>query len=404
MTYSIIIPHLGATGGDVVIVEWRVHEGQHVKAGETIFVVETDKAVDEVPAFRDGYVRRILAAAGSEKSPGDVVGLLTDTADEATGQPTASAAPPSSATQPAVQQDSTGSLNPARTAVATATIAATPRARRLAAEHGIDLSTVQPAVGKIIQVRDIEALIHSRSENRPNGANSASDTSSRPVSARRRAIAERTQQSKSEIPHFYISVDVDMTALAEKRHALKTERGGLAIPSLNDCVVAAAARALRETPGLNARYAGDKILQFETVDVGVVIGLDESVVVPLVRKADTLSLRDVSKEIRQLRERADAGTLTSADQSGGALTVSNLGMYGVDGFVAVIHPGQSAVLACGAARPRPWIVEGQVTVRTLMTMTLSVDHRLSDGVPAAQFIQRCKNILEQPAQLFEEKI
>jgi pyruvate dehydrogenase E2 component (dihydrolipoamide acetyltransferase) len=394
MNHSIIIPHLGATGGDVKIVEWLVKEGQQVKTGETIFVVETDKATDEVPAFRDGYVRRILAPAGTEKSPGDVVGLLTDTADEAIEDPTVVAPAKSPAAQPTAQPTPTSAATPARATAATATIAASPRARRFATQQGIDLATIRPAVGTVIQVSDVEAVVKGNRPPEPQG------TRSQPVSARRRAIAERTRLSKSEIPHFYVSVDVDVTALEAKRRELKAASGGLPTPSLNDCVIAAAARALRETPELNASYAGDKILRFDDVDLGVVIGLDDSIVVPLVRKADTLSLADVAKATRLLRERAQAGSLTSADQSGGALTVSNLGMYGVDGFVAVIDPGQSAALACGAARPRPWVVDGQLAVRTMMTTTLSVDHRLTDGVLAAQFMQRFKSTLEQPSQIF----
>ena len=392
MIHSVIIPQLGATGGDVKIVEWLVREGQQVKTGDVMFVVETDKATDDVPAFRDGFVRRILAAVDEEKAPGDVVALLTDTADEAIETPCstgdelvpmqAALQPPTSPTKPAAN--------------VAGSVAATPRARKLAKNHGIHLGSLRVTSGHTIQVSDVEAAIQSQQS-----CESTNSARRKPLSAVRRAIAERTRQSKSEIPHFYLSVDVDVTELEAKRQELKHAAHGPSCPSVNDCVIAAAARALRNTPDLNAVFQGDEIILFEDVDVGLVVGLNDGVVVPLLRRADTLTLTAITEATRELRRRAMAWTLTTAELTGGALTVSNLGMCGVDSFTAVISPGQSIMLGCGAARERPAVVEGKIVIRKLMTTTLSVDHRLTDGMPAALFMQRFKTLLEQPAQLFE---
>jgi len=395
MRHAIVIPYLGATGGDVRIVDWAVREEQHVREGDVLFVVETDKAADEVHAFRDGYVRRILAEAGAERSPGDVVAFLTDTAHEAIDDPAPSNE--ADARPPRIEQTVDSGSDARRAHQPAIRVPATPRARRLAREHGIDLEAIRPASGEVVQASDVEAALGAVTiAERPSSARS------RPLSLRRRAIAERMRKSKSEIPHFYLSVDVDVTCLEDRRRELKAAGSQLASSTLNDWIVAAAARALRETPDLNAAFAGNELHVFDDVDVGVAIGSEDGIVAPLLRKADMLPLPELSRAVRDLRSRAAAGELKREDLSGGALTISNLGMYGVDAFTAVINPGQAAVLACGSARRRPWVVDGRVSVRAVMTAILSVDHRVTDGKQAAQFMTRFRALLEQPAPLFED--
>lgn len=393
MKFDVVIPHLGATGGDVTLVEWLVREGAFVKRGTPMFVVETDKATDEVPAFRDGFVRRLLVAAGTQVEPGAVVAMLTDAVDEALedqavgASATAAPAPtPSPTTPPAA---------PAGHFVGK--VLASPRAKRLAADHGIDLrEVVASGADGIVQACDVQQAIRARAIGL---APTTRDRS--PLTARRRAVAESTSRSKSEIPHFYVTIDVDMVNVVQLRQRYKSGNGDAACPSLTDFIVTAAGRALRKSPQLNAEFLGTEIAYATDCDIGLVVGLDDGVVVPVIRAADRITASELAGITKSIVQRAKAGELTSADITGGSLAISNLGMFGVSNFIAVIQPKQSAVLACGAVTQRPIVVDSQIVARWQATFTLSVDHRLADGVAAAKFMQAFKDLLEHPEQLDE---
>jgi len=299
-------------------------------------------------------------------------------------------------------------------------------------ELGINLSSVKgTGEGGQIHKRDVlaAAKTHAVSEPETTPPAHAEGVIRRvPVSPMRRAIAERTTRSKAEAPHFYVSVVIDMTevqafrkqvaALAEKippQSPLckiplnppfsKGESGEVGIsPSLNDIAIRAAALALRQTPRLNASFQGDEILYFEDIHIGLVVGLSEGILVPVIRHADRQNLYTLAATTRRLRDKATAGKLSENELTGSTFTISNLGMFGVDSFFAVINPPEAAILALGSVRLQPAVWEGQVVPRELMTATLSADHRLVDGITAARFLGEFKEILENPIRLALEPI
>lgn len=387
MIYDIVIPALGATGGDVVFEEWRAQPGQFVKFGSALFVVTTDKATVEVEAFRDGYLREMLISPGATVPIHTVVGRLADTLEEQlnAGSPVEqqleerlelTEAPP-----PTINS------RPGR-------ILASPLARRMAAELGVDLSSIKASgsQGQILK-RDIARMLD---KTRVEGG-----VVHVPVSPMRRVIAERTQRSNTEVPHFHGSVVIDMTEAKAmlKQAATWAEKNNLVSPTINDLGLRAAALALRQTPALNASFRGEEILYYEDIHIGLVIGLAEGMLIPVVRHADQLNLFALASTTRQLRTAAEAGRLSNSQLSGATFTVSNLGMYGIDSFSAVINPPEAGILALGAVKEQPGVWQGNLALRWQMTATLAVDHRSVDGTTMAKFLNEFKQLLEKPLSL-----
>ncbi len=384
MLFKVIVPDLGATGGDVLLSKWLVSEGDFVESGMPLFVVETDKATDEVQAFRSGFVRKILERDGAEVELGSVVALMTDTADEAFESDAGSAADRQSSRGPVRNAEPIGnSISTApRSRVRTS-----PRARRLAEELSVDLSLVTAsAADGVISVADIERFAAGVSED------SKSSRSTRiALSPSRRAIAEVTSRTKSQIPHFYLCADIDLTRLEAARARLR-ERGE-SPPTVTELIVYAAARSLEGSP-LNGRFVDEQLEIFDDVDIGLMIGLDSGVVAPVIKQAQLLTLEELRKEVHRLRSRAEAGELASNDLQGGGLSISNLGMHGVDCFAGIIQPGQSCLLAVGQITKQPRYVGNSLEPRSILTACLSVDHRATDGVGAATFLTTMKQRLE----------
>jgi pyruvate dehydrogenase E2 component (dihydrolipoamide acetyltransferase) len=210
----------------------------------------------------------------------------------------------------------------------------------------------------------------------------------------RRAIAERMAKSKQTAPHFYVSIDVDMTEITTRRTALR-ERREAPVPSINDYIVAASARSLRDFPALNAAFTENGIEIYSDINLGLAMALEDGLVVPVIRNADRLSVHEIAMKSRELAEKAQSKKLFPSDYAGGTFTVSNLGMFGVDSFVAVINPPQCAILAVGRVAPRVIAQSNQILVRSMMTATLSADHRITDGVLAARFLNQLKELLER---------
>lgn len=389
MIDHVIVPDLGATGTDVILSEWLVSEGAYVTAGTPLFAVETDKAVDQVEAFRAGFLRRHLAPAGARVAIGSAVAILADTLDEplelgaeASSRDAQSAAPVRTDCRPLEQP-----------ALATGRVRASPLARRIARELGVDLNTViGRGPGGAVRKDDVLAA----TPGSPDGAKVAGRSVA--LSPMRAAIAQRTASSKAEVPHFYAGIEIDLTDVLTTRRQLRD--AGRPTPSVNDLIVHAAARALRATPRLNATFHQTEIVYHDDVDIGVVVASEDRMLIPVVRRADRLDLSALSTQLSQLRERVVAGTLTAREQAGGSLTVSNLGMLGIDDFTAIINPPQAAILACGAARPQPVARAGEIVIRTVMKVNLSVDHRVADGVVAARFLLALRGWLEDPTRCF----
>jgi pyruvate dehydrogenase E2 component (dihydrolipoamide acetyltransferase) len=210
----------------------------------------------------------------------------------------------------------------------------------------------------------------------------------------RRIVGERMTKSKQTAPHFYLSMDADMTEINRRRNALK-EKGESLVPSINDFILSACARALRDFPSLNAAFTDHGVEIYSDINIGLAVALEEGLVVPVIRNADRLSLQDLAKQSRELAEKAQKKKLFPSDYEGGTFTVSNLGMFGVDNFIAIINPPQCAILAVGQVAPRVVPYAEGIAVRQMMTMSLSADHRVVDGAIAARFLQEVKRLLER---------
>ena len=388
MIYDIVIPAFGATGDDVVLEEWRVQPGQFVKSGSALFVVTTDKATVEVEAFRDGYLRETLISPGITVPVQTVVGRMADTLEEPlsnglTGEVIGAKEQIRQTEEPPKNVDERLRRR-----------LASPLARRMAKELNLDLSSIKASgsQGQVLK-RDIMRAVE---QERMEGGGRRI-----PLSSMRRAIAQRTQRSNAEVPHFHGTMMIDMTEakVMLKQAAARAEKNCWVAPTITDLTLRAAALTLRQVSALNVSFRGEEILYYDDIHIGLVIGLSEGMLIPVVRNADRLNLFTLAAITRRLRTGAEAGQLSSSQLSGATFTVSNLGMYGLDSFSAVINPPEAGILSLGAAKEQPAAWQGNLSLRWLMTATLVVDHRAVDGITVAKFLGEFKQLLENPLGL-----
>ena len=373
MAIEVIMPKLGMTMEEGTIIRWLKEEGERVEEGEPLLEVMTDKVSMEVEAPGSGILRGVLAHEG------DVVPVI-----QAIAYLCAPGEEPSSAVErlakietPAMEQ----APLPAEKAVPPikSRVRASPAARRLAQERGIDLSKVKgTGPGGRITRADVEAFTPEKPL--PRVAKVI------PLSGIRRTIAERMRKSAQEAPHITLTVEVDMGEAG-------ATRGGCSYTAL---IVYLVARILKDHPLLNASLRGDEILLFDEANIGVAVAMEEGLIVPVIKGADTKTLAEIDAEIEELARRAREGELTPDEVTGGTFTVSNLGMYDVDQFTAIINPPESAILAVGRVVDRAVVINGRIVVRPVMSMTLSADHRVLDGAVGARFLRDLKAGLENP--------
>ena len=437
MVREVILPKMGQTMEEGTIVAWMKKEGEAVKRGEVLFTVESDKATLEVEATSRGYLRRILVGAGETRPVMTVVGLMTQTADESLegyeveGAPVRKLDSHDASAEPA-------SLVPDAAQPETGRLFASPRARMRARERGVDLRQVVGSGpgGRIVE-RDVLAYKEARPRATPVAVRAAeawgvdmrtvsgsgvggrvmkadveaaapvavpqpevSEVESVPLSGLRRIIAERMAASAQATARVTLVTEADATAVVEARERLKAdvaEAWGFA-PGYNDLLGMAVARALREFPYMNARLSADgrAVERLGKVNLGMAVDTEQGLLVPVIRNADRKGLREFGSEFREMVERARAGRPLPDDLSGGTFTVTNLGMYDVDAFTPVINLPETAILGVGRIQAKPVVREGKVTVRQMWTLSLAFDHRLVDGAPAARFLQRIKQIVENP--------
>lgn len=366
----VIMPKLGLTMDEGRLIVWHKREGDRVTEGEVLFEVETDKAAMEVPATTSGFVRRLLAQPDDMVPIAEVVAIITTTADEVIGP--AEARPAAPQRDPASAQ---GSPSADR-------IATSPAARKLAQQLGVDLAAVKPKSGSRITTEDVEAAAADASAAAPA---SAGETRI-PLSRMRKAIATAMSRSTREAPQFSIERDVDMGAANAQR-----KRAGA---SYTDVVVSAAARALAAHPRLRSRFDGDAIVEQAGAHIGLAVAVDDGLLVPVIRDADAKDLATLVKEREHLEAGAHAGRLSADALSGGVFSISNLGSLGVDRFTALVNPPEAAILAMGRVRDRVVARDGKAEVRPVVTLTLSVDHRVADGADAARFLDDVAKRLE----------
>ena len=385
MTKTIIMPKYGLQQDNGTVVEWRVKEGDHVNKGDILLDLETDKALFEYESPESGYVRKLVAQNGEEVPVLSVIAIITDEADETIEDPTpASTGTPTEETR---QIADTAEPEPAQEAPAQR-IKRSPAARRRARELNIDLAAIAgTGPGGRIVLADVELAASAP----PSPASSA-------LSRMRQAIGRTMAYSKSTIPHFYVATEIDMTdAETWRKNLAETDAIKL---SVTDLFVKAAADALTQYPALNTSLDGDTaVIVHDTVDIGLAVGTDDGLVVPVIPNADRAFLTDLADERTQRVEEARQGKLRG--DASATFTISNLGMYGVTSFTAIVNPPEAAILAVGAAIARVVPIGDPMTiaVRQIAEVTLSADHRLVDGVVAAQFLQALKQNLEDTNKL-----
>ena len=447
MATNVIMPALGMAQESGIIVRWLKNEGDAISKGEPLLEVQTDKATVEVEARASGVLAHVAGAAGDEIPVGQVIAVIVSR-NEALPERAARSLPLSVPSASLAQQSvNNGS---AANAALSSDVAASPLASRIAAEHHVDLHLVKPA-GKRVQKADVLGYLQQQGTGNatltqtrlapaspkarrllaelgidaasltgtgPGGAILAADvmqasqqqadTIGAEAAARAsahelttssiwRIMAERTTQSWTSIPHFYLARDVDATRLIAWREQLR--KHSPANVTYTDLLVKLVAATLRGHPRLNAAWSQGKILLNDEVHIGLAVAVEEGLVVPVIHRADQLSLREIAERRSDLVTRAQAGKLRPEDLQGGTFTMSNLGMYGVDAFTAIINPPQAAILAVGRIAQRVVPVDGRPGVQPMMALSLSCDHRVVDGARGAQFLSALADLIEEPLGL-----
>ncbi len=405
MTTALTMPKLSPTMTEGVVARWHKKEGDLVKPDELIFEVSTDKATVEYNALDGGYLRKILIKEGEKANVGDALALLTATKDEPIKEtPAPKVEKPAPLPQPKkVETPKVEAPKPMpvqsqptpkpRTGTGPAT--ASPYAKKLAEQKGLSLDglTGSGPSGRIMS-RDLE-----QAPSKPATAvRSQAQPTEQTMTPMRKVIAERLAYSKSTIPHFYLRQLVDVTSLIQIREQLKAS--GFTI-TVNDLIVKATAQSLKNHPNLRTTFDDTKnvILKHPHADICVAVTIEGGLITPIVANAELKSLTAISKEVRELAEKAKTGKLQPQEYVGGCFTISNLGMFGTTDFMAIVNPPQCAILAVGAAMPYAFVKNGQVVPGQAMNLTLSCDHRVVDGSDAAKFMKELKEALENPFKM-----
>ena len=400
-----IMPQMGYDMQSGTIVRWLKPEGSEVLTGDPIAEIETDKAVVEFESYASGVLRRILVLEGATVPVGEPIAIVADAGEELDEAEIAKWAPVREAhaapTGP-VSASTPAATPPQPPTPSAGAVRASPVARRIADERGIDISQVTgTGPGGRITKEDVLAMPATATP--VTAAAPAAETATAetlPLSRMRQQIARVTVKSKQEIPHFYVSSEIDMTRAMELRGELNQalEAEGVRV-TLNDLIIKACVEALKKYPKFNAYFQDEGVRMNDKINVGVAIALEEGLVVPAIMDCAHRSIRHIAKASRDLAQRTEGGTLHPEEYTGGTFAISNLGMFDVTSFVAIIHPPQTAVLAVGTVAKRPVVRDDQVAVALTMTATLSADHRMVDGAEGARFIVEVKRLLENPVSL-----
>jgi pyruvate dehydrogenase E2 component (dihydrolipoamide acetyltransferase) len=416
MSTDICLPRVSPDDTAVTLVKWHVAVGSSVVPGDVIAEIESDKAVVELEAELSGVITAILVPEGSDEVRADqVLAVLDESADAqpAPGEPRASAMPGEAAEAgQATARDTPVAASPQVTEKVRGNgdhPGTSPLAARMARQADVNLESITGSgPGGRVLADDVRAalgpapgVLSARQPQRVDGDTALHggfepEFDIQTPDNMRRVVAERLAKSKREAPHFYMSLDCRADALLDLKSALAD--GGAQV-SLNDLILKITATTLKRVPALNAAWSDAGIRQFRSVDLAVAVAIEGGLITPVIREADKKRIAEIAAEMRELVMRARAGQLSREEYQGGTFTVSNMGMYGVNRFTAVINPPQAAILAVGAASERPVADNGVVSTATMMTCNLSVDHRVTDGVAAAEFLQIFKSLVEDPRLL-----
>jgi pyruvate dehydrogenase E2 component (dihydrolipoamide acetyltransferase) len=417
MATNILMPALSPTMTEGTLSRWLKKEGEDVRAGDVIAEIETDKATMEVEAVDEGVLGKILVADGTEGvKVNEPIAILVDQGEAvpagapppakpatAPPKPETKAEPPKPIPQSGNGHDQSGER-----------IFVSPLARRMARQAGIDLAALKGSGpnGRIVKV-DIEAALQKGTPPAPQPTPAAPTARpSAPIAAPhklvphssvRKVIARRLTEAKSTIPHFYVSMDVEIDALIRLMNELneKSPKDGpdAYLITINDLVIKASAATLRRVPTVNAGWTDDGMALFDDVDISVAVAIPDGLITPIIRKADQKGLSTISREMKDLAGRARSGKLKPEEFQGGGFSISNMGMFGVTEFAAIINPPQAAILAVAAGQKRPVVKNDSLAIATVMTCTLSVDHRVVDGALGARWLREFKRIVEDPLSL-----
>lgn len=403
MPFQVIMPKLSDAMVEGRVLQWLKKEGDRVQGGDVLASIETDKAEIELEAFGSGVLRKVLADEGQMVPVGQLIAVIAEPDEDIAGLVSAAPAAPAAGTPAAPKLEARAAAPVAPAAPAQAGwVPASPIARRMAREAGIDLAQIKGSGpgGRILE-RDVEAHLATQAQRLagaevPEGERAFED---KELSTIRKTIAARMVQSKSPIPHFTVTVEADMGAALELRKSLNAIEANVEKLSVNDIIIKATALALQRHPAVNARYSNGQVRLFKRVHMGVAVAIEDGLIVPVIRDCDRKSLGEIAREARGLIDRARARKLRPEEYSGGTFAISNLGMFDVVEFTAVIDPAHGAILAVGAIEEKPVVMNGQVVVRQRMRLTGAFDHRIIDGAMGAKFLQELKKILENAVQL-----
>ena len=431
MAINILMPALSPTMTEGTLARWLKKQGESVKAGDVLAEIETDKATMEVEAVDEGVLGKILVADGTEgvkvNAPIAILVQEGEAVPDSAGAPAPAPAPAAPEAAKVAEQDAQAP----KAATASASnghdkgerIFASPLAKRIAKETGVDLKGINGSGpnGRIVRA-DVETAKNAPAAAPAPAAEAAPVAKPAPAAiapakaaaitaphtlvphtGMRRVIAKRLTESKQTVPHFYLTMDIELDALLKLRGELNArsakDGAGAFKLSVNDMVIKAAAIALRRVPKVNASFTEEGVAFYEDVDVSVAVAIPDGLITPIIRRADQKGLATISNEMKDLGLRARAGKLKPEEFQGGGFSVSNLGMFGVKDFQAIINPPQAAILAVGAGEQRPVVKDGALAVATVMSATLSVDHRVVDGALGAEWLQAFKAIIQEPLNL-----
>ncbi len=429
MPVKILMPALSPTMTEGTLAKWLIGEGDAIHSGDIIAEIETDKATMEVEAVEEGKLGKILVAEGTEGvAVNNVIALLLEededesalegvdvtvvsSGNDETTQPAVTPEPATNtlADMPATPLSVEGPVYPVERDEKR--IIASPLARRMASQAGLDLagilgsgpngrivkSDVEAALlnGDILAVTQTAAIAPTTAEQLPYEPEFEITT----LSTMRKTIARRLTESKQHIPHFYLTVDCEVDDLLDLRKTLNAKADGAYKLSVNDLVIKAAAIALRRVPKANASWTDEGVKIYKSVDISVAVAIEGGLITPVVRQADNKGLEMISSEMKELSERARDGKLGPEEYQGGTFSISNLGMYGIKEFSAVINPPQACILAVGSGEQRPVVKNGALAIATIMSCTLSVDHRAVDGAIGAEYLKAFKRLIEEPLSM-----
>ncbi len=394
---TVTMPKLGLTMTEGTIIEWRKKEGEEVKKGEVLFVLETEKVSYEVEAPESGVLGKIVAKEDDVVPVGGIVAYILEPGEELTEIP-----------EPVAKQE--GKV-PVKAGAEVATtqpvemlseIKISPLARNLARDHSVNISTIKGTGpgGRIVKEDVLRAIEEAKAAavQPPGKEEEEGQEEIKSLSSMRKVIAQRMTETFT-VPHFYLTVEVDVAELGKVREELMPMVEGKTGVRLTytDLLVKIAARALEDNPAINCSYVDGSVRLFKRIDIGIVIAVEGGLVVPVLRQANKKSLAEITATRAELAQKARELKLSREEMTGSTFTISNLGMFGIEQFSALLQPPEAAILAVGTTMDKPVVREGQIVIRPMMSLTLSIDHRVLDGIAGANFLQSLESYIEQPS-------